>query len=107
MLNRHPPVVRNDAGAAVHSFDAADSGGRHANRADAMRGWLTAVQGRGRCRARSQGSTPATSCELRGEGRRHDGAGRGLPDEPEGSGYECVHVAYRMEAPHCGRSKMP
>ena len=47
MLDRHPPVVRNDAGVAVNSFDAADSGSKHVNRADAMRGWLTAVLGRG------------------------------------------------------------
>jgi hypothetical protein len=32
---------------AVNSFDAADSWGKHVNRADAMRGWLTAVLGRG------------------------------------------------------------
>ena len=36
-----------DAGVAVKSFDAADSGSKHVNRADAMRGWLTAVLGRG------------------------------------------------------------
>jgi len=47
MLDRHPPVVRNGAGVAVNSFDAADSWGKHVNRADAMRGWLTAVLGRG------------------------------------------------------------
>ena len=52
MLDRHPPVVANNAGVAVNSFDAADSVGKHVNRADAMRGWLMAALGRGRCRAR-------------------------------------------------------
>ena len=40
-------MTAKTSGTSVNSFDAADSGSKHINRADAMRGWLTAVLGRG------------------------------------------------------------
>ena len=47
MLDRHPPGMFDANGATVDAFDTADSRDKHINRADAMRGWLSAALGRG------------------------------------------------------------